>query len=69
MNKAHLGDTYTHKLTLRLTDGQYEFVKEYATSCGVTPSEYVRMFINAGLTQAKKLEEEAKKEAKKSRKR
>lgn len=69
MNKAHLGDQYTKRISVRLTDKQYDFLEAYSGACGVTVNEYVRMFINAGLTQAEKLEEEAKKEAKKSRKR
>lgn len=65
MNKPHYGAPYTHKISLRLTDEQYEFLQSYSESCGVTVNEYVRMFVNAGLVQARKLEEEQAKEARK----
>ena len=46
---TNYGDPYTHKMTLRLTDKQLEYVVALSNILGVTPSEYIRMQINAGM--------------------
>lgn len=35
-----------HRITLRLTDEQFEFVKRSADVLGVSPSDFLRMVIN-----------------------
>lgn len=37
----------THRITLRLTDDQFEFVCENADTLGVSPSDFLRMVINS----------------------
>lgn len=49
MKKVNLGDKYTHRLTLRLTDGQMDFLAKVSEILGVTPSDYIRMSLNAGM--------------------
>lgn len=49
MNKVNLGANYTHRITLRLNDEQYNFLLKVATLLGVSPSDYVRMSINTGM--------------------
>lgn len=50
-----------NRITLRLSDEQYAYVREEATFMDVTPSEYVRMLINvckvSSETIAKKIAE------------
>lgn len=43
---ANYGDPYTHRLTLRLSDAQMQFLIDVSKLLGVSPSEYVRMTIN-----------------------
>lgn len=49
MSKNLTGAKYNHRVTLRLNDSQYEFLIKVAGILGVTPSDYIRMVINAGL--------------------
>jgi len=49
MNKVNLGDKYTHRLSLRLTDGQMDFLTKVSGLLGVSPSDYIRMTLNAGM--------------------
>lgn len=44
---VNLGDKYTHRLTLRLTDAQMDFLTKMSTLMGCSPSEYLRMMINS----------------------
>lgn len=44
---VNLGVQYTHRLTLRLTDDQMDYLITISNVLGVTPSEYIRMTINA----------------------
>lgn len=39
-----------NRLTLRLTEDQFIFVKMNADSLGVTPSEFLRMVINSAMS-------------------
>jgi len=54
MKTVNLGDKYTHRLTLRLTDGQMDYLGKVATLLGTTPSEYIRMTINAAMISTTK---------------
>lgn len=49
MNKVNLGDKYTHRVTLRLSDDQYDFIIKVSEILGVSPSDYLRMTINTGM--------------------
>lgn len=50
-----------NRITLRLNDEQFDFVKKNADFLGVSPSEFLRMVINASMattkTSVKKIEE------------
>ena len=54
MKTVNLGDKYTHRLTLRLTDGQMDYLGKVSTLLGTTPSEYLRMTINACMISTNK---------------
>lgn len=43
----------SHRITLRLNDEQFEFVKNNADSLGVSPSEFLRMVVNASMAMTK----------------
>lgn len=57
---TNLGDKYTHRVTLRLTDDQYNWLIEVSKILGVTPSEYMRMSVNSGMVIMKQAEEQQK---------
>lgn len=44
----------THRITLRLNEEQHSFVCENAEMLGVSPSDFLRMVINASLATVKK---------------
>lgn len=46
------GDKKT-RITLRVNDEQFEFVKSNADFLGVSPSEFLRMVINSALVASK----------------
>lgn len=46
---VNLGDKYTHRVTLRLNDEQFTYICECSTILGVSPSDFLRMSINAGM--------------------
>lgn len=50
---VNLGDPYTHRVTLRLTDAQYEFLVKVSGVLGTSPSDYLRMSINVGMNGLK----------------
>lgn len=55
---TNLGDPYTHRLTLRLSDKQMDFLRSVSDIMGVSPSEYIRMTINAAaVSMSKKIEQ------------
>lgn len=56
----NLGDKYNHRVTLRLTDDQYNWLIEVSKLLGVTPSEYMRMSVNTGMVIMKQAEEQQK---------
>lgn len=49
MNTVNYGDRYVHRVTLRLSDDQYNWLIGISKILGVTPSEYMRMSINTGM--------------------
>lgn len=61
MSKINKGDL-SHRMTLRLNDDQMQFLVYCSESCGCTPSEYVRMMINAGMVALKRTTESLEKE-------
>lgn len=46
---VNLGDKYEHRVTLRLNDNQFNYVCQCSEILGVSPSEFLRMSINAGM--------------------
>lgn len=57
---TNLGDKYTHRVTLRLNDDQYNWLIEVSKVLGVTPSDYMRMSVNSGMVIMKQAEEQQK---------
>lgn len=43
----------SHRITLRLNEDQFEFVKESADRYDVSPSEFLRMVVNSTMFTAK----------------
>ena len=43
----------SNRITLRLNDEQFEFVKGNADILGVSPSEFLRMVVNASMATSK----------------
>lgn len=43
------------RITLRLNDGQFSFVKGQADTLGVSPSEFLRMVVNSSLATTKQI--------------
>lgn len=43
----------SNRITLRLNDEQFEFVKQNADILGVSPSEFLRMVVNASMATTK----------------
>lgn len=48
----------SNRITLRLNEEQFVFVKTVADALGVSPSEYLRMMVNLSMTGAKTIEKE-----------
>lgn len=46
---VNLGDPYTHRITLRLTDKQFDYLTKVSTIMGTSPSDYLRMSVNCGM--------------------
>lgn len=57
---VNLGDKYTHRVTLRLNDEQYNWLIEVANILGVTPSDYLRMSVNTGMVVTRDVKENEK---------
>lgn len=49
-----LGDELNHRITLRLNQKQYEFLIAVSKTLGVSPSDYIRMCLNAGMMSVDK---------------
>ena len=43
----------SNRITLRLNDEQFDFVKQNADILGVSPSEFLRMVVNASMATTK----------------
>ena len=43
----------SNRITLRLNDEQFEFVKQNADLLGVSPSEFLRMVVNSSMAMTK----------------
>lgn len=54
MKTVNYGEKYTHRVTLRLNDEQYNYLIDISKILGVSPSDYMRMVINATLMTDKK---------------
>lgn len=52
----------SNRITLRLNDEQFEFVKWNADILGVSPSEFLRIVVNSTMALAKSAEAKLKKE-------
>lgn len=58
MKTVNYGDKYEKRLTLRLTNEQYDYLVNVSNVLGVSPSEYLRMGINASIfTTGKEVED------------
>lgn len=53
MKTVNLGDKYTHRVTLRLNEEQYDFLIQVSSILGVSPSDYLRMTVNSGMVATK----------------
>lgn len=53
MNKVNLGDKYSHRLTVRLNEEQFQFLIDASAILGVSPSDYIRMAVNSGMVMTK----------------
>ena len=51
-----------NRITLRLNERQFGFVKAQADILGVSPSEFLRMVVNASLATSKEIEKRKKSE-------
>lgn len=49
-----LGDELNHRVTLRLNEKQYNFLIAVSKTLGVSPSDYIRMCLNAGMVSVDK---------------
>lgn len=63
MSRINKGDL-SHRMTLRLNDNQMDFLVNVSEACGVSPSEYVRMMINAGMVAMVRASESLTKDVK-----
>ena len=50
---VNLGDKYTHRVTLRLNEEQYDFLIKVSNILGISPSDYLRMVVNTGMVTTK----------------
>lgn len=54
----------TNRVTLRLNDDQFSFVRQNAELLGVSPSDFLRMVINLTMSQSAYLANQASEKAK-----
>lgn len=54
----------TNRVTLRLNDDQFSFVRQNAELLGVSPSDFLRMVINLTMSQSAYLANQATEKAK-----
>lgn len=53
MSSVNYGSKYDHRLTLRLNEEQYQFIIQISKMLDVSPSDYLRMAVNAGMVSIK----------------
>lgn len=53
MKTVNLGDKFVRRITLRLNEEQYDFLIKVSSILGVSPSDYLRMTVNAGMVSTK----------------
>lgn len=54
----------SNRITLRLNDGQFDFVRNSAEMLGISPSDFVRMVINMTMYGTQATEQNMTKEGK-----
>lgn len=54
MKTVNLGSKYDHRITLRLNDDQMNYLVMISNVLGVSPSDYMRMSLNAAMVQFQK---------------
>lgn len=52
----------TNRITLRLNDRQFEYVRKQSEILGVSPSEYIRMLLNSMISLINSIEDQVQKE-------
>lgn len=52
----------TNRITLRLNDRQFEYVRKQSEILGVSPSEYIRMLLNSMISLIDSIEDQVQKE-------
>lgn len=52
----------TNRITLRLNERQFEYVKKQSDILGVSPSEYIRMLLNSMISLIDSIEDQVQKE-------
>lgn len=50
----------TQRITLRLNDEQFNFVKANSDLLGVSPSDFLRMVVNMSMATSRKIDEKFK---------
>lgn len=60
MKTVNYGEPLNHRMTLRLNDEQYNFILECSELLGVSPSDYLRMSVNAGMVSLRQMNEKGK---------
>lgn len=50
----NMGTKYTHRVTLRLNDEQYDFLINISQMMDVKPSDFLRMYLNSAMVAAQK---------------
>ena len=48
------GDNYSRRITLRLSESQFDFVVDAANSLDITPSDFIRLLISKSLRNNQK---------------
>lgn len=56
MKTTNYGEPYTHRITLRLSDKQMEFIAKNCEVMGVSPSDFLRMSVNTAMYLAQETE-------------
>lgn len=46
-----LGDSFPHKLSIRLSDRQFIFIQEICEQADLSPSEFIRMMLDSNMAK------------------